>query len=116
MPPKIFTDALLIVASPFLFEPFRAASGTYFALIHNTFDFKSNTAYQPRGQLYLIAGTFRPDAEQPIWFSRPKLFAPRKNGNSFYTSYCIVDGKGVLWYNDRKFYLCGRIVGPEWFK
>jgi hypothetical protein len=94
----------------------EAASGTYFALIHNTFDFKSNTAYQPRGQLFLIAGTFRPDAEQPIWFSRPKLFAPRRNGNSFYTSYGIVDGKGVLWYNDRKFYLCGRIIGPEWFK
>ena len=93
----------------------EAGSGTYFALIHNTFDFKSNTAYQPRGQLYLIAGTFRPDAEQPIWFSRPKLFAPRKNGNSFYTSYCIVDGKGVLWYNDMKFYLCGRVIGPEWF-
>ena len=48
-------------------------------------------------------------------FGAPKLFAPRKSGNSFYTSYCIVDGKGVLWYNDCKFYLCGRIIGPEWF-
>ena len=36
-------------------------------------------------------------------------------GNSFYASYSILDGKGVLWYNDRKFYLCGRIIGPEWF-
>jgi hypothetical protein len=42
--------------------------------------------------------------------------APRKGGNSFYTSYCVVDGKGVLWYNDCKFYLCGRVVGPEWFE
>ena len=93
----------------------EAASGTYFAFIHNTFDFKSNTAYQHRGPLYLIAGTFMPNAEQPIWFKAPKLFAPR-DGNSFYTSYCIVDGKGILWFNDRKFYLCGRVIGPEWFK
>ena len=28
----------------------------------------------------------------------------------------ILDGKGVLWYNDMKFYLCGRIIGPEWFE
>lgn len=94
----------------------EAASGTYFALIHQTFDFSSKTAYQRRGPLYLIAGTFMPDAEQPIWFKKPKMFAPRANGNSFYTSYCIVGGKGVLWYNDMKFYLCGRIIGPEWFE
>ena len=93
----------------------EAASGRYFALVHQTFDFKGTTAYQQRGPLYLIAGEFKPGAEQPIWFKPPKLFAPRKNGNSFYTSYCLVDGKGVLWFNDMKFYLCGRIVGPEWF-
>lgn len=93
----------------------EAASGKYFALIHNTFDFGQTTAYQRRGPLYLIAGTFMPDAEQPVWFDAPKLFAPRKIGNSFYASYSILDGKGVLWYNDRKFYLCGRIIGPEWF-
>ena len=92
----------------------EAASGRYFALIHQTFDFKGTTAYQQRGPLYLIAGEFKPGAEQPIWFKPPKLFAPRQNGNSFYTSYCLVDGKGVLWFNDMKFYLCGRIIGPEW--
>ena len=94
----------------------EAASGRYFALVHQTFDFRGTTAYQSRGPLYLIAGEFKPDAEQPIWFREPKLFAPRQGGNSFYTSYCILDGKGVLWYNDMKFYLCGRVVGPEWFE
>jgi len=34
----------------------------------------------------------------------------------FYTSYSIVDGKAILWYNDTKFYLCGRVIGPEWFE
>ena len=83
----------------------EAASGTYFALIHNKFDFKSNTAYQRRGPLYLIAGKFMPDAEQPIWFKAPKLFAPRPNNNSFYTSYTVQNGKGVLWFNDVKFFI-----------
>ena len=96
----------------------EAASGKYFALVHQTFDFNEpkRNAYQHRGPLYLIAGEFDPNGEQPVKFKAPKLFAPRKGGNSFYTSYCIVDGKGVLWYNDMKFYLCGRIVGPEWFE
>ena len=96
----------------------EAGSGKYFALVHQTFDFNEpkRNAYQHRGPLYLIAGEFDPDGEQPVKFKAPKLFAPRKGGNSFYTSYCVVDGKGVLWYNDMKFYLCGRVVGPEWFE
>ena len=96
----------------------EAGSGTYFALVHQTFNFNepNKNAYQHRGPLYLIAGQFDPHGEQPVKFKAPKLFAPRRGGNSFYTSYCIVDGKGVLWYNDKKFYLCGRIIGPEWFE
>ena len=93
----------------------EAGSGKYFALVHMKFDFTAKTAYQTRGPLYLIAGEYDPTGDQPIRFAAPKLFAPRKGGNSFYTSYCVVDGKGVLWYNDMKFYLCGRVVGPEWF-
>lgn len=94
----------------------EAASGTYFALVHNTFNPEEKTAYQHRGPLFLIAGTFDPDGEQPIRFKEPKLFAPRKGGNSFYTSYTIVDGKGILWFPDKKFYLLGREVDSSWFE
>ena len=94
----------------------EAGSGYYFGLVHQTFDMTQKTAYQARGPLYLIAGRFNPNAEQPVEFSQPRLFAPRKNGNSFYTSYTVVDGKGVLWFNDRKYYLLGRNIGPEWFE
>ena len=94
----------------------EAASGTYFALIHNRFDFTADTAMQRRTELYLIAGSFNPEAKnQPVEFAEPKMFAPRPGGNSFYTSYCVVDGKGILWYPDMKYYLLGRVVGPEWF-
>ena len=94
----------------------EAASGFYFALVHTTFDFTAEREYQRRGPLYLIAGRFNADAEQPIEFAPPKLFAERENGNSFYTSYTVVDGQGVLWFPDHKFYLLGRIIGEEWFK
>ena len=93
-----------------------AASGMYFALIHNKFDFTKDYAYQDRGPLYLIAGRFNPAAkDQPVEFSEPKMFAPRTWGNSFYSSYTVHDGKGILWFNDLKFYLLGREIGSEWF-
>jgi len=94
----------------------EAGSGTYFALVHMKFDMNSLTAYQPRGPLYLIAGTFDPNGAQPIKFAKPKLFAPRKGGNSFYSSYTVLNGKGILWFNDKKYFLLGREIGAEWFK
>lgn len=92
----------------------EAGSGTYFALIHNTYDFSRKD--QVRGPLYLIAGTFDPTGEQPIRFAEPKLFAPRKAGNSFYASYTVDEnGVGILWFNDMKYWLLGRKVERAWF-
>ena len=93
----------------------EAASGLYFALVHNVFDPNAGP-YQRRGPLYLIAGRFNPDAEQPIEFAPPKLFAERQNRNSFYTSYTVAEGQGILWFPDHKFFLLGRTIGEEWFK
>lgn len=92
-----------------------AASGTYFCLVHNTFNPNGKTAYQRRGQLFLLAGKFAPDADQPVQFAAPKLFAPRRDGNSFYTSYTVVEGKKILWFPDMKFYLLGRLIDESWF-
>jgi hypothetical protein len=94
----------------------EAASGLYFVLVHNTFDFEGEREYQKRGPLYLLAGRYNPRAEQPVEFAPPKLFAERENGNSFYTSYTVADGQGVLWFPDHKFYLLGRDIGEEWFR
>lgn len=98
----------------------EAGSGTYFALIHNTYDFTRKDKIpgsQPRGPLYLIAGAFDPTGEQPVRFDEPKLFAPRKNGNAFYTSYTVDEnGVGILWFCDMKRWLLGRKIGGEWFR
>lgn len=93
----------------------EAGSGYYFAFVHNTFDPEGKSEYQNRGPLYLIAGTFQKDAEQPIWFAPMKMFIDRPSGNSFYTSMDIVEGNCVLWFNDKKYYLFGRIIDASWF-
>jgi hypothetical protein len=94
----------------------EAGSGYYFALVHDLFDFHAPRASQPRATLYLIAGRFNPKAEQPIEFVRRSIFSPRIAGNSCYSSYTCVNGKGVLWYNDRKYFLLGREIGAEFFE
>ena len=119
--PKVLLDhdggtAFMHPRSPcplFDLEGPEARSGKYFALIHNTFDFNGITAYQNRGPLYKIEGTFMPEADQPIWFSSPELFSPRDTGNSFYASYTALDGEGVFWFNDYKFYLFGKVMRPR---
>ena len=56
----------------------------------------------------------------------PKLFMdhdnvslgkPGTNGRmdlSLYSSFTVRQGRPVLWYPDRKFFLLGRVIGNEW--
>ncbi|MCL2743290.1 MAG: glycoside hydrolase [Planctomycetaceae bacterium] len=93
----------------------EAGSGTYFFLAHNKFDKANPNPWQNRGTLYLFAGRYQKDAEQPVWFDGPKTFIERKSNNSFYTSLTIEDGKTVLWYPDQKFYLLGKVIDEKYF-
>lgn len=95
----------------------EAASGEYFAFVHNTFNFEDKNPWQNRGPLYLIAGKYHEGAKQPIWFeSAPKLFVNRPNGQSFYTSCTLENGVQVLWYADQKYYLLGKKIDDSWFE
>ncbi len=93
----------------------EACSGEYFAFVSNQERDEKNS-YAPRGPLFLIAGRFDPQGEQPIRFSEPKPYPSRPNGNAFYTSLTVVDGKTVLWIPDGKHFLIGKAVGDEWFE
>jgi hypothetical protein len=77
-------------------------------MVHDTFDFNGITSYQNRGPLDRRDGRFVPGARQPVWFGEPALFSPRDTGNSFYTSYTALNGEGVLWFGDQKYYLFGK--------
>ena len=95
----------------------EAASGLYFLFTHNTFDHSDPNPWQNRGPLFLFPGRFQKDAEQPVWFEEnQKPFINRPSNNSFYTSVTVLDGKTVLWYNDQKLYLLGRVIGDDFFK
>jgi hypothetical protein len=93
----------------------EACSGQYFAFVSNEERSEKN-AYAPRGPLFLLAGTFDPQGEQPIRFAEPKPFPSRPAGNAFYTSLTVVEGKTVLWIPDHKHFLIGKVIGDEWFK
>jgi hypothetical protein len=93
----------------------EAASGYYFLMAHNRYEKWNPNPWQNRGPLYLFAGRYKKDAEQPVWFDGPKKFIERKSNNSFYTSLTVLDGKTIMWYNDQKFYLLGRVIDEQFF-
>ncbi|MBU4459826.1 MAG: glycoside hydrolase [Verrucomicrobia bacterium] len=93
----------------------EAGSGEYFAFVSNE-ERNEKNAYAPRGPLFLIAGTFDPQGEQPIRFAVPKPFPSRPAGNAFYTSLTVVEGRTVLWIPDWKHFLIGKVIGDEWFE
>jgi len=109
-----------------------AGSGRYVLFIHN-----HDGHYQGAGPtdtglhrrpVYLLPGRFQAGAQQPVWFDEPKFFmdhdgvslgkpgAPGRLGLALYASMTVRDGKAVLWYPDRKFFLLGRVIGAEWFE
>ena len=83
----------------------------------------------PREPLYVSLGEFRPGADQPVWFSAPKLFMatggvgvdgvkrninePGSGSLSMYSSFTNRNGTDVLWYPDSKFFLLGKRVTKE---
>ena len=47
------------------------------------------------------------------------LGPPKTRGRfdlALYASFTLRGGQPVLWYPDRKFFLLGRVIGPEWFQ
>ena len=67
-------------------------------------------------------GEYRPNAEQPIWFSESKQFmdndgvglGPSKRIEiGVYPSFTTRGGENVLWHPERKFFLLGKRVTPE---
>ncbi len=114
--------------SPALLHPcspcpiYEIAPGEYVFLHHNHDGHFQNwtpadTTWHRR-PIYLRRGTFRPEAEQPVWFSEPRLmmdnagvalgYGKGRADLAMYASTTMVDGTPVLWYPERKFFLLGR--------
>jgi len=108
-----------------------AGSGRYALFLHNHDGhyggFGPAETGLHRRPVYLAAGRFQPDADQPVWFDEPRLFmepvevalgkpgTPGRLDMALYASSTVRDGRAVLWYPDRKFFLLGRVIGDDWF-
>lgn len=102
------------------------SDGRYLLVFHN-----NDGQLGPYGRLdmlhnrrpaYIAVGEYKPDSHQPIWFSEAKqildtdgiTIGPKGTSEiATYTSYTEKDGKRVLWYPDRKYYLLGKYITDE---
>lgn len=116
----------LILEPLFCCPIYRLADGRYLLIHHPKFGGmdpgQSGGPNSNRRPAYVAVGEFRPDADQPIWFSESKLLmdnagvglGPLKRVDiGGYTSFTTRDGKNVLWHPERKFFLLGRKITPE---
>ncbi|MBN2508423.1 MAG: exo-alpha-sialidase [Verrucomicrobia bacterium] len=106
-----------------------AGSGRYVLLIHNHDG--HYRGYGPvdtsfhRRPVWIVPGRFQAGADQPVWFDAPKFFmdhrgvrlgkpgTPGRLDLALYSSFTVRRGQPVLWYPDRKFFLLGRKITPE---
>jgi len=106
---------------------YQLADGRYILLHHNNPGDRElgKTSSGPRRPGFIALGEFRPDADQPIWFSESKELmdnnelwvdgtSPFSFGNvAVYTSFTTRKGVNVLWYPDRKYFLLGKVITDE---
>lgn len=105
---------------------YQLADDRYVLLHHNNRgDLEVNNG--PRHPAFIALGEFRPNADQPVWFSRSKMFLDTdgagpdgtRSGNNnagVYTSFTKSTGHDVLWHPDRKFYLLGKNITADFLK
>jgi len=106
---------------------YALGAGRYLFLFHNHDGhfqrwgpFDSNWHRRP---IYATLGEFRAGAEQPVWFSPPKFLmdndgVPLGYGGgradlAMYASFTVRHGNAVLWYPERKFFLLGKKITPD---
>lgn len=99
------------------------SDGRYFLVHHLRRDgLAYDDAAHNRWPVYIAVAEFRPQAQQPLWFSESRLLfthdgvgmGPRKRTDlGVYTSVTNRNGNDVLWHPDRKFFLLGKKISPE---
>ncbi|MBO9605574.1 MAG: exo-alpha-sialidase [Paenibacillaceae bacterium] len=103
--------------------------GRYVLVFHNNDGhvdrFKPPDVRYNRRPAFISVGRFDAAAKQPIRFSPPKQFLDT-NGVTIgpkgtceiatYPSLTEKDGKRMLWYPDRKYYLLGKQITDEWLE
>lgn len=103
--------------------------GRFLLVFHNNDghvgDFKPQHALHNRRPAFISVGRFDRAAKQPIRFAPPKQFldtdgltiGPKGTCEiATYPSLTEKDGKRMLWYPDRKYFLLGKLITDEWLE
>ena len=106
---------------------YELADGRYMLLHHNNNgivdgcepdDYRKN-----RRPAFIALGEFRPEADQPLWFSESKQLMDNdgvpigpldRTECGVYSSFTSRAGNDVLWHPDRKFFLVGKRITRDW--
>lgn len=131
--PLLHKDCGRVLLNPVASDPiYPLSDGRYVLFYHNNRGGPvaggENDA-KPREPLYVSVGEFRPGADQPVWFSEPRLFMatggvgvdgvkrplndPKSGSLSLYASFTNRHGNDVLWYPDSKFFLLGKRITAD---
>ena len=107
---------------------YQLADGRYVLLHHNNrgdFSAKPEGSWGPRRPAFIALGEFRLKADQPLWFSESKELMDngdvgvdgdpnsKQKNIGVYTSFTTRKGNNVLWHPERKFFLLGKKITPE---
>ncbi len=128
--PLLRRDHGQVILQPLCCCPiYRLGDGRYVLLHHNNDGRFEGCSPEDtrlnRRPAFIALGEFRPEAEQPVWFSRSKLFmdndgvgiGPLKRTEiGVYPSLTTRNGEDVLWHPDRKFFLLGKRITPEFLE
>ena len=126
--PLLRRDHGLPVLEPLCCCPIYSLSDGRYVLLHHNNDgrFQGSTPEETRRNrrpAFIALGEFRPQAEQPIWFSPSKqlmdndgvgLGPQGRTDIGVYPSMTNRRGNDVLWHPDRKFFLLGKRITREW--
>ena len=101
--------------------------GRYVLLHHNNDGHfegsKREDTNKNRRPAFIALGEYRPNAEQPIWFSESKKLMDNDGSQigplkridiGVYPSVTRRNGEFVLWHPERKFFLLGKIISEAW--
>ncbi|MBM4025430.1 MAG: exo-alpha-sialidase, partial [Planctomycetes bacterium] len=131
--PLLYRDHGRPLLNPVSPDPiYPLSDGRYIILYHNNPGGTGAGGHNdatPREPLFLSVGEYRPAADQPVWFSEPRLLMategydidgvrrPSTDARAgylpMYSSLTNRKGSDVLWYPDSKHWLLGKRITPE---
>ena len=105
---------------------YGVAPGEYVLFVHNHAVMgQLRCGADHRRPICMVHGQYRAGADQPVWFSQPRVCMDSHGiqighpdggcnaGMSLYSSLTQRQGRTVLWYPERKFFLLGRAITAE---